>query len=60
MKLKVINKYKIDANIIDLMIESEDPMNPNPEHNAYNWGLAHAQLVLAGVDPNLLKDLQPK
>jgi len=60
MKLKVINKYKIDANIIDLMIESEDPMNPNPEHNAYNWGLAHASLILAGADPKVIKDLQPK
>jgi hypothetical protein len=60
MKLKVINKYKIDANITDLMIESEDPMNPNPEHNAYNWGLAHAQLILSGADPKVIKELQPK
>jgi len=42
------------------MIESEDPMNPNPEHNAYNWGLAHASLILFGADPKLIKDLQPK
>ena len=60
MKLKVINTDKISKNITDLMIESEDPMNPNPEHNAYNWGLAHAQLILAGADPKVIKDLQPK
>lgn len=60
MKLKVINTDKISTNITDLMIESEDPMNPNPEHNAYNWGLAHASLILFGGDPKLIKDLQPK
>jgi hypothetical protein len=60
MKLKVINTDKISTNITDLMIESEDPMNPNPEHNAYNWGLAHASLILFGADPKLIKDLQPK
>jgi hypothetical protein len=60
MKLKVINKRKFYENIADLMIESEDPMSPNAEHNAYNWGLSHASLIFSGADPKAIKELQPK
>ena len=60
MNLKVINTDKINKNITDLMIESEDPMNPNPEHTAYNWGLTHASLILSGGDPKAIKAPQPK
>ena len=42
------------------MIEPEDAENPHPEHNAYNWGLAHALLIYSGGDPKAIKELQPK
>ena len=46
--------------IADLLIDPEDPDNPHPEHNAYNWGLLHAQMVLRGVPVGAIKQLQPK
>jgi hypothetical protein len=46
--------------IVDLMVESPDPENPNLEHNAYNWGLAHAEMVFNGADIETIKKMQPK
>jgi len=60
MKLKVINEHKFNLDITDLLVDPEDPDNPHPEHNAYNWGLLHAQMVLRGVPVGAIKQLQPK
>ena len=49
-----------DKAIVELMIESPDPMRPHPEHNAYNWGLAHAMLVYSGGSVEAIKKMQPK
>ena len=46
--------------IVDLMVESPDPEKPNLEHNAYNWGLAHAEMVFNGADIETIKKMQPK
>ena len=60
MKLKLINEHKFNLDITDLMVDPKDPDNPHPEHNAYNWGLLHAQMVLRGVPVDAIKELQPK
>ena len=46
--------------IADLIVESPNPENPNPEHNAYNWGLAHAELLFNGVTVEAIREMQPK
>jgi hypothetical protein len=53
-------KEEFEIAIAELLIEPEDPMNPHLEHNAYNWGLAHATLVLNGGDIEAIRALQPK
>jgi len=60
MKLKLINEHKFYLDIAELLIDSEDAMNPDPESNSYNWGLLHAQMVLRGVSVDAIKELQPK
>ena len=46
--------------IADLLIDPEDPDNPHPEHNAYNWGLIDAQRALQGVSVDVIKEHRPK
>jgi hypothetical protein len=58
--MKLIDDKKFAETIADLLIESEDPKNPNPEHNAYNWGLIDAQRVLQGMPVDIIKELRPK
>lgn len=58
--MKRLTRRQFDLAIAELMVESPDPMNPNPEHNAYNWGLVHAMLVFSGGDVKAIKELQPK
>jgi len=58
--MKQLTRREFDLAIAELMIESPDPMNPHLEHNAYNWGLAHAMLVYSGGDVEAIKALQPK
>ena len=60
MKIKVIDEHKFSRNIADLLIESEDSENPNPEHNAYNWGLIDAQRALQGVSIDTIRETRPK
>lgn len=55
-----LTEQEFSKRIAELMIELPDPMNPNLEHNAYNWGLAHAQLIFQGGSVKAIKDLQPK
>jgi hypothetical protein len=60
MKIKVIDEHKFSRNIADLLIESEDSENPDPKHNAYNWGLIDAQRALQGVLVNVIKESRPR
>jgi hypothetical protein len=55
-----LTEQEIAERIVELMIESPDPLNPNPEHNAYNWGLAHAQLVINGGSVEAIKKARPQ
>ena len=55
-----LTEQEIAERIADLMIESPDSENPHPEHNAYNWGLAHAQLVFQGGNVEAIRATQPK
>ena len=59
-KMTQRTKEEFDVAIAELLIEPEDPANPHLEHNAYNWGLAHAGLVLDGWDIEAIRNLQPK
>jgi hypothetical protein len=43
-----------------LMIESPDPENPDPQSNGYNWGLAHAEMILRGVPIETIKASLPR
>jgi hypothetical protein len=58
--MKQLSEEQFNIAINQLMIEPEDATNPHPEHNAYNWGLAHALLIYSGGDPKAIKELQPK
>ena len=60
MKIKVINEDKFSRTIADLLIESEDSENPNPEYNAYNYGLMDAERALRGVSVGVIKETRPK
>jgi hypothetical protein len=55
-----INEQKFAKIIADLLVESEDPENPNPVFNAYNWGLIDAQRALHGVSIEVIKQNRPK
>jgi hypothetical protein len=60
MRYKLVDIDKFSAGISNLLVESEDSSNPNPEHNAYNWGLAHANLLLSGASVESIKEMQPR
>ena len=55
-----VNQNKFSKIIAELLIESEDPENPDPQYNAYNWGLAHAEMALRGVPIDVIKKLQKR
>lgn len=55
-----LSQQEFASAIADLMVESPDPEKPNLEHNAYNWGLAHAELLFNGVTVESIKAMQPK
>lgn len=46
MEIKQVDIHKFDKDILELMVDTGQP-----EANAYNWGLAHASLLLQGVSP---------
>ena len=60
MKPKLIDEHKFARIIAELLVDSEDPNNPHPEHNAYNWGLIDAERALRGVAVDVIKEHQPK
>ena len=55
-----LSQQEFAEGIAGLMVESPDPEQPNLEHNAYNWGLAHANLLFNGVDVEIIRGMQPK
>ena len=55
-----LSMEEFDKAITELMIESPDSENPDLQHNAYNWGLAHAMLVYSGGSVEAIKATQPK
>jgi hypothetical protein len=60
MTKNIQTRDEIARKIAAVMVESPDPENPNLEHNAYNWGLAHAELLFNGVTVESIKAMQPK
>jgi hypothetical protein len=60
MKIKIIDEHKLSRTIADLLIESEDSENPDPQYNAYNYGLIDAQRVLSGVSVDIIRESRPK
>jgi hypothetical protein len=59
MRYKLVDTDKFGSKISELLVDSEDPENPNPENNAYNWGLVHAQMLLNGVPMKAIRDALP-
>jgi len=55
-----ITEQSLAQTIADLLVESEDPVNPNLEHNAYNWGLIDAERAIRGVSVDIIKEGRPK
>lgn len=55
MRLRVIDEHKFARKIADLLVDSEDNSNPNPENNAYNWGLINAERALRGVSVRTIR-----
>jgi len=56
----MLTKNKIYLRIMDLMIDKETEVTEYPDEmiNAYNWGLAHANMVLSGADVESIKALR--
>jgi hypothetical protein len=57
---KNLTRNEFAKKIADLMIESPDTENPDPQSNGYNWGLAHAELIFAGADVDTIKKMRDK
>jgi hypothetical protein len=60
MKYKLVNTDKLSEAINELLVESEDSEHPDPENNAYNWGLIHADMLLRGVPMQAIRDALPQ
>lgn len=58
--MKQLTEQEFAEGIAGLMVESPNPEQPNLEHNAYNWGLAHAGLLFSGASVEAIKGMQPK
>ena len=52
----MMNEKKFAEAIAELMIDSLDPENPDPQSNGYNWGLVDAERVLRGVPLDVIKE----
>ena len=53
-----LSKQEFAEAIVDLMVESLVPENPDPQSNGYNWGLAHAEMIFNGADLDAIKGLR--
>jgi len=60
MKLKKLTRNEFAKKIADAMVEPLDAENPDPQDNGYNWGLAHAELLFAGVEVETIKEMQSR
>jgi hypothetical protein len=60
MTSKAITRNEFARKIADVMVESPDSENPDPQDNAYNWGLAHAELLFSGVEVDTIKEMQSR
>jgi hypothetical protein len=60
MTSKGITRHEFAKKIADAMVEPLDADNPDPQDNGYNWGLAHAELLFAGVEVETIKEMQSK
>jgi len=53
-----LTEQEFAERVTQLLIESPDPMNPDPQSNGYNWGLAHAKMIFNGADVDALKNMR--
>ena len=60
MTQKNLTRDEFAKKIADVMVEPLDAENPDPQDNGYNWGLAHAELLFAGVEVETIKEMQSK
>lgn len=51
-----MTEQKFAELIAELMIESPDPENPDPQRNGYNWGLVHAEMAFRGIPLETIKE----
>ena len=58
MRDKGMTRHEFAQFIAAAMIEPLDLENPDPQDNGYNWGLAHAEMIFAGVDLDAIKKMQ--
>jgi hypothetical protein len=56
----MLTKNKIYFRIMELMIDKETEDTPYPDEmiNAYNWGLAHANMIVSGGQVDAIKELR--
>ena len=60
MTTNTLTQQEFAEKIAELMIDSTDPLNPDPQTNSYNWGLAHAEMIFNGADVESIKKMQRK
>jgi hypothetical protein len=58
MTKKSLTRDEFAKKIADVMVMPSEPENPDPQDNGYNWGLAHAELLFAGVEVETIKEMQ--
>jgi hypothetical protein len=53
----MLTKDKIYFRIMELMIDKENEVTEYPDEmiNAYNWGLAHASMIVSGGQVDAIK-----
>ena len=56
----MLTKNKIHSRLIELMIDKETEVTEYPDEmiNAYNWGLAHANMIVSGGQVDAIKELR--
>ena len=60
MTSKVTAREEFANKIAEIMVVPLDAENPDPQDNGYNWGLAHAELLFAGVEVDTIKEMQSR
>lgn len=56
----MLTKNKIHLKITELMIDKENEVTEYTDEmiNAYNWGLAHASLIVSGGQVDAIKEMR--